>query len=130
MRVVSRLNIALVSLIALFGASTASRATEPHRCFLVNGGWVWKAFNARAVYLRVGSADFYRLELANNCPDVQQPGAHLIAKFRGSASVCSALDWDLSVADGAHGIPIPCIVKTMTALSPNDVARIPRSLRP
>jgi hypothetical protein len=40
------------------------------------------------------------------------------------------LDWDLAVADSPQGFAQACIVKSMTKLSPEEVASIPAKFKP
>jgi hypothetical protein len=99
-------------------------------CFYPNDWNGWKATpDSRAVYLRVGVNRIYRLEMANACDELQEPGARLITKVHGSDMFCDALDFDLSVSE-PNGIPTPCIVSKMTQLTPAEAATLPRSLRP
>jgi hypothetical protein len=51
---------------------------------------------------------------------------HLINKVRGSDWICSPLDLDLQVADSHGGFREPLIVKSITRLTPEQVAAIPK----
>jgi hypothetical protein len=74
---------------------------------------------------------FYRLDLSAACPLLTMPGSHLITRTRGPDTVCSAIDWDISVAQSPPAsMPEPCIVKKMTALTPGEAAAIPPKFRP
>jgi len=45
--------------------------------------------------------------------------------------VCSAVDWDLRVGQtGQRGFQSPCIVKTMTPMTADEVAAIPKKFKP
>jgi hypothetical protein len=106
------------------------RAAE--QCFYPtdwNGGWR-AARDSRAIYVRVRMHDIYRLDLTAACPELQEPDAHLILKLRGPAIYCTALDFDLSVAETPPGIAVPCIVSRMTQLTPSEAAALPKDLRP
>jgi hypothetical protein len=51
----------------------------------------------------------------------------------GPDTICSAIDWDLKVStstDLRGGMAVPCIVKTMTELSPDEAAAIPKKFKP
>jgi hypothetical protein len=123
--------------ISLIGAATASLlafaqpAAAASQCFFANnwnGGW--KATpDSKAIYIRVGVNKLYRLDLSSSCPELQQPDAHLINRIRGSSTLCSALDFDLSVSVG-HGFTTPCIVSKLTPLSDAEAAALPKNLRP
>jgi hypothetical protein len=99
-------------------------------CFFARDFESWKAPDARTIYIRVRMHDYYRLDLASSCPALLWPSSHLITVFHGFDTVCSALDWDLKVNPGTGGFPVPCIVKTMTALTPDEVAAIPKKYKP
>lgn len=103
---------------------------KPDGCFFVRNFENWKAPDARTIYIRVNFNRYYRLGLAGQCPALLRPDARLITVWRGSDVVCDALDWDLKVSNGAHGIPVPCMVKTMTALTGAEAAAIPKEFKP
>jgi hypothetical protein len=73
---------------------------------------------------------YYRLDLSGRCPALRWPAAHLVTVFRGSDTVCSALDWDLKVSQAPNGISEPCIVRQMTQLSPAEASAIPPKFKP
>jgi hypothetical protein len=105
-------------------------AAKPHSCFSGRDFENWKAPDAKTIYIRVRMHDYYRLDLSGSCPALLWPDSHLITKFHGTDTVCSGLDWDLQVSQGMHSIAEPCIVKSMTALTPDEVAAIPKKFKP
>ena len=119
---------------ALLAAATASTADTryppPRRCFFAGEGWNWRAPDGNTIFIRTYSNRYYRLDLAGECPELTRPDVHLITQFHGSDMLCAAVDWDLKVAEAFRGIPVPCIVKKMTALSPDQAAAIPPKYRP
>jgi hypothetical protein len=126
----------LVAAMALGLSATASLAdptpgTGKSRapCFFTSQWQGWKAPNDRTLYLGVNNRDIYRVELSGSSPELQGPGVHLVFKARGSSSICSPLDLDLSVSDG-HGFHSPLIARSLTKLTPEEVAAIPRKDRP
>ena len=127
---------ALTSLGVLAALSVSASAQEPNRgagssnCFLIHELQSWRAPDAQTLYIRVIGQRYYRLDLGTSCPQIKWPGAHLITKTRGAESVCSAIDWDLKVSPGPSGLAQSCIVKTMTALTPADVATLPKNQKP
>lgn len=103
----------------------------PARCFFINQFQDWRAPDAKTIIIRVNLHDYYRLDLAGSCALLKAPGSHLITRTRGPDTVCSAVDWDLSVSQSPPGaIPEPCIVKTMTPLTPAEIAAIPPKFKP
>jgi len=120
--------------IAIAGCASRARATRPAAeapsCFSAGQLRSWKAANTRTIYLLVGADRYYRLGLASACPLLLAPGTHLVTRLRGSEQVCSPLDWDVAVSEGAEEGSERCIVSSMTALAPRQVAAIPRRFRP
>ena len=105
--------------------------TAPNACFEIEQFQNWRAQDDKTIYIRVLMDKYFRLDLAQSCPALKMPDSHLITHTRGSDTVCSAIDWDLKVSEGpSFRFSEPCIVKTMTLLSPSDVAAIPRGIKP
>ena len=124
-----------VSLIAGLLMSPVVRAQpdQPNRgqaCFFSRDFEQWRAPDPATIIIRVGVNRFYRLDLSAPCPALQFPDAHLVNIFHGSDSICGPLDWDIRVAQYPAGITQACIVKSMTRLTPEQVATIPPRFRP
>ncbi len=127
-------SIMFVAMLLLSAAPSSADAAEPssvrHSCFFISQFENWRALNPKTIYIRVGRIRYFRLDLSSQCRSLTWPGASLVTKFRGSGSVCTALDWDIKVVSGPHGIPVPCIVNTMTELTPAEAAAIPKKFKP
>ena len=122
---------AAFALALLSGAVPAMAQPASNACFPITEFRGWKAPDNKTIFIRVGLDRVFRLDLANTCSMLTMPGTHLITKTRGPDLVCSAIDWDLSVSQTPPAnIPEPCIVRTMTLLSPEEAAAIPPKLRP
>jgi hypothetical protein len=124
---------ALAGAAALFvSASVSARADEGSRqhCFFASEFQNWKAADDQTLYIRIGVHRYFRLDLAGACRTAKWPDAVLITKFRGSSAVCSAIDWDLQVAQGVHSIPEACIVKQMTELTSAEADALPAKAKP
>ena len=104
--------------------------TKAPDCFFVNQFENWKAPDAKTINVRVSLHQYYRLDLSASCPALLWPSAYLVTTWHGSTSVCSALDWDIKVAQNPGGIQSACIVKTMTPLTPEEAAAIPKKFKP
>jgi hypothetical protein len=113
------------------GADETVAPQSTSACFFERDFQSWKpAEDAKSILIRVDFKRYFRLELSSSCPSLKWPDARLITKFHGT-SVCNALDWDLHVSQGPPaGMSIPCIVKRMVALSPEEAAAIPPKQRP
>ncbi len=123
--------LALVGLTAaaLLWAPAVS-AKPSSQCFASRDWSGWKASpDSKSLYIRVNVSKLFRLDLAQACPALQWPGAHLVTKVRGSSWICHPLDLELKVSSG-HGIATPCIVSGITALSKDEATALPKSLRP
>lgn len=99
-------------------------------CFFSRDFQQWRAPDANTILIRVGVNRFFRLDLTAPCRALQFPDAHLVTTFRGSDTICSPLDWDLRVSQSPAGITEQCVVRSMTQLTPEQVASIPSRLRP
>lgn len=111
-------------------AASSPAAPNTRSCFFANDFDNWRAQDANTMFIRTHSNRYYRLDLSASCPALLWPDAHLIMNIRGPNTICSAIDWDLKVANGIHDIPMPCIVKTMTLLTPDEAAAIPKKFKP
>jgi hypothetical protein len=105
-------------------------AVQPNACFFVSQFRHWKAPDDKTIYISVQPDRYYRLDLSGRCPALRWPASHLVTVFRGSDTVCSALDWDLKVSQAPNGIAEPCIVRQMTLLSPAEADAIPPKFKP
>ena len=129
---------ACMSLAATIGAAAPALHAQPAphsnsgQCFLSRDWSSWKASpDSRTIYLRVGVRDIFRLDLDQACTNLKSLDARLITKIRGSDWICSPLDLDLRVSDGlAPGFSEACIVKGLSKLTPDQVAALPKQLRP
>ncbi len=121
------LSVAAAGLVVPASADTPARKTQ---CFFSRDFENWKAPDDKTINIRVGLSKYYRLELAGRCSSLTWPDSHLVNHLRGSDTICSALDWDLHVSQGDHGISQACIVKQMTQLTPEEAGAIPRKFKP
>lgn len=111
------------------GDARAERGSSDRSCFFRrnwDGGWKTTS-DARTIYIRVSGA-VYRLDLQASYPLLRDPWATLIDK--GSTdSICSPLDFRFTVSNKVGGEEWP-LVKHMTRLTPEEVARLPKQQRP
>lgn len=83
----------------------------------------------RTLYLDVAGRDVYRVEMNGACLAGATSSDPLIMRQPpGSAIVCRPLDLDVAVSRG--GFSSPCIVGSITRLTPGEVAALPPRLRP
>ncbi|GGL20385.1 DUF6491 family protein [Caulobacter rhizosphaerae] len=105
-------------------------AAKPARsCFYLSDWDGWSAPDRDTLYLRVRNRDVYQVELSHGTSQLTSPGVHLVSVVRGIDSVCNPLDLDLRVSDG-FGFAMPIMAKSITKLSAEQIAAIPKKDRP
>ena len=108
----------------------AAPATKPARsCFYLSDWSGWSAPDKNTLYLKVRNRDVYRVDLSHGTNQLTSPGVHLVSIVRGADSICAPLDLDLRVSDG-FGFAMPIRAKTITKLSTEEIAAIPKKDRP
>jgi hypothetical protein len=128
-------SLILGALAATAFAGVASAATTPsppaatRNCFFTRNWESWRAPDANTIYLKVFMHDIYRVDLSAGSDLLTWPDSHIINQVRGSDSVCSPIDLDLSVSNG-HGIRVFLIAKSITKLTPEEIAAIPKKYLP
>jgi hypothetical protein len=116
--------------IAPVAAQPATAPAKNGQCFTSNQFENWRAADAKTIIVRVRGNHYYRLDLRGQCPELMTPNPHLITSFRGSNMVCSGVDWDLKVSADLNEPAVPCIVRTMTEMSPAEVSALPPKAKP
>jgi hypothetical protein len=119
---------AALSFAGVAHAATPDKPNTTRNCFLSNDWQSWRGADANTIYQRVHAHDFYKLELSSGSPMVTDPANHLVSQVRVSPWLCGPLDFDLRISDG-H-ISEPLIVKSVSKLTPEQVAEIPRKVLP
>ena len=111
-------------------AETPAAAAKPARsCFMLSDWDGWSAPNKDTLYLKVRHRDVYRVDLSHGTTQLTAPGVHLVSVVRGTDQVCHPLDLDLRVSDGM-GFAMPIMAKSITKLSAEEVAALPKKDRP
>jgi len=123
---------------ALLAAAAPALAADPaakdatprpaRSCFSLSDWDGWSAPDKNTLLMRVRNRDVYRVELSHGTNQLTSPGVHLVSVQRGVDTVCRPLDLDLRVSDGFIAMPI--MAKTITKLSPEEIAAIPKKDRP
>src|SRR5580704_2047566 len=120
---------------AAFAISTPARATAQAAhtgggCFLATNWQSWKSPSPDVIYVLVGVHDVYRFDLSSGSNQLSQPDVHLSSQIRGSDWICSPMDLQLEVVDTGGVFREPLIVKSITKLTPQEIAAIPPRYRP
>jgi len=127
---------ALCTLAAAAAAMACADAApaQPHgdansNCFRLSMLSDYRGASDKVLYLRVGVSDFYRVDLANRCLSLPYEGNHLVlTPTPGADLICHPLDLDLKVSE--NGVREPCIIKSITRLTPAEAAAIPKKVKP
>lgn len=124
------IGLAAASLVGLSSAHADPSGKAPSQCFNTRD-WVGRTMSddAKTMYVRTGRRSIYKLEFASACRAAQDIGSHLVIRTHGGSMVCSPLDLDLRASVG-RGMAVPCIVSTITPLSPEEASALPKGLRP
>lgn len=104
-----------------------AKSNPARSCFWANSANGFNAVDDQTVYLRVGVKDVYRLDLFSRCPDIDWNQAIALVSHGGS-SICSGLDATV-ITKGPLG-PQRCEVRTVTKLTPEEVAALPPKAKP
>jgi hypothetical protein len=110
-------------------AGLPATAQPGHSCFHVTEWYGWKASDDHTVFLNVGGNRVFRLDMAGSCPLTVGDSRIVSVDRSGSGLVCSPLDLDIHVSQGG-GISTGCIVSGMSELTPDQIAALPKNLRP
>jgi hypothetical protein len=131
--------IALIGL-ALAAAAASAQAQPPvgpaagrparaeRSCFALSDWNGWSSPSRDVLYLKVRARDVYRLDLIHGTNQLRSPGSYIVSVVRGGDRVCAPIDLDLRVSDGFMDMPIRA--KTITKLTPEEIAAIPKKDRP
>jgi hypothetical protein len=116
---------AAMSLLALASSASAQpkppKAAQERACFFPRDINSFHAANDHTVYLRVGTTDYYRLDLLGSCPNLDFALGVGFRAYRGATTICSPQDAELIVRlQGA--IPNYCPVQAMHKLDAGEVA--------
>jgi hypothetical protein len=117
-------------LAATMAAAGLPAAAQPGQsCFRVTEWYGWKAPDDHTILLNVGYNRIFRLDVSS-CPALTIGGTRLVSiNHESSGLICSPLDLDIKVSQGG-GIATACIVTGMSELTPEQVAALPKHLRP
>ena len=82
------------------------------------------------IYLNVNDRQVFRVEAGNNCAAGAVSSDPLVIRnIPAGLSVCKPIDFDVSVHMG-EGFNNRCIVTSITPMSPEEVAALPKKLKP
>ena len=128
-----RLAAGVVAALAMLGAASAAPAadTNGRRCFTVNDWNGWSSPSPDVLYLAVNFRDVYKAELTQPVQGLDPAYTVLISDETGPQSICSAVDLHLIMTRrGGGGGRRGLIARSLTRLTPEEIAAIPKRDRP
>ena len=128
----SRSHLAALAFAATCLAAPAALAQPPSSgdtCFRASDWLDWKSPAPDVILIRVSVDKVYQLDLKEGSNQLKYPDMRLINRHEQSQFVCRPGDFDLLLSDG-HGFTEPLFVKSVTQLTPDEVAAFPRKFQP
>ena len=120
-----------LTVLFLAGLVSPALADPKPRCFTVAQMGNWRGSpDGKAIYIRADVNRYYRLELARECSTLRGIDPRLLLTSRTGGTICTALDLDVKVSESAGGIVEPCFPKTLSELTPAEVAALPKDTKP
>jgi hypothetical protein len=127
------MKIALVLAAALLAPAAASAASPAgpanNACFRTRDIAAHRKGDDHTLYLKVGLKDFYRVTTKSSCLRGMMRSDALVIDGTPSGLVCSPVEFDLGVRQSG-GFVTPCIVDSITRLTPPQAAALPKNVRP
>lgn len=122
---------------ALALGAGASAAAEPaptpastNTCFRMSQIQNHTKGDNQTLYLRIRNRDVWRLDMTGNClAGASTNDALVMEPVSGNDLICRPLDLGLKVRMGPGALS-PCIIKSMTRLTPDEIAALPAKVRP
>jgi hypothetical protein len=108
--------------------ASASKA-GPRQCFFASNVNNFAEVDDRAVNVRVGASQIWRLDFQGQCPDIQWSSSAIGLRQRGGGgAICDGFDVDV-ITTGGSGIPT-CPVRSVRRLSQAEIAALPSAQKP
>ena len=111
-------------------ASAAPADTNGRTCFTVNDWHGWSSPSPDVLYLAVNFRDVYKAALAQPVQGLNLVDTVVISDETGLQSICSAVDLHLVLTHRGGGGRRGLIVRSLTRLTPEEIAAIPKKDRP
>ena len=130
------LTLSAIALLAAAALAPVANAEErppagKDNCFYLRDWEGWKSPSPNVIYLRVGADRIYRFDLADNSPQLSYADARLVNGHQYSPWICSPQDLFLTLTlVNQPGFAEHLFVRSITRLSPDEVAAIPAKFRP
>jgi len=82
----------------------------------------------KTVWIRSGTNQVFRLDLSSQCPGLSFRQNIELNSVGNVGLVCSTIELDLRIR--TDGVSVPCTIGSMQALTPAEVAALPKGLKP
>jgi len=126
---ISTTGAAIAAALALSQPAAAQPAQGPAGCFRLSDMGDHTVVDSHTLYVAMGRKDVWRFDMTGACLAGAGPGDPLVVTPAGGMSIiCKPLDLDIKVS--TIGGLSPCLLNSMTKLTPHEVEAIPRKLRP
>lgn len=125
------MKLALATLIGAtaLGFAASAAPSQPGSCFLARDMRNHTVFDSHTLLIDVGGHSVWRIGMSGACLAGAMSSDPIVTRRPpGSEQVCRPIDLDIAVSKG--GFSSPCIVKSITRLTPAEVAALPRKMRP
>lgn len=119
--------LVLAAALAVPAGAVAAQAQAPRQCFVLRNMDGTRAADSRTLYAKV-SRDIWRFDMSGACLSTVSSDGLIVKPLGGRSTVCGPLDLDISARNG--GIVTPCLIKSLTKLTPEEAAALPKSARP
>ena len=129
--------LAILAAAGLALAAGSAAAAPPHAkghrpaesCFRSSDIRNHTIADGRTLYLSTSHREVFRVGMSGSCLSGTMPGDPLVIQSTpGSMMICRPVDFDVGIS--RHGMTSPCIVDSITKLTPAQVSALPRKLRP
>jgi azurin len=120
--------LTLAAAVALAAQALPAQAADA--CFRTRDIQNHRKVDSNTIYVRVLNKDIYRITSSSACFAGTTSSDALVIKVIGASDlICKPIDLDLAVHTGPVGTS-HCIVSSITRLTPQEAAAIPKKLRP
>jgi len=120
----------LASVSAAAALAAADSGPPNDTCFLSRDWEGWKSPSPTVIYLRVGASQVFRLDLKAGSNQLKYTDMHLTNRHQVGSWICTPEDLDLLLSDDHHTYSEPLFVKSITRLTPDEIAAIPHQYEP
>jgi hypothetical protein len=121
--------LALAASALALACATPALAQKSDNCFRMSQLQSTRPDGTKRIYLRVNVNQYYRIDLAHACSSLPYADRGIVmVPAGGNDLICAPIDLDIKAND--HGALEPCFIKSITRLTPEEAAAIPKKVKP